>query len=233
MTGSKKTIVQVSPADVLSGLNDIEEKKAPQTLYTVGDLDLLRSGRRVSVVGSRNVSQEGVRRTKVLSAELVRHGITIVSGLAEGVDTIAHTLAITEKGGRTIAVLGTPVHIAFPPKNKMLHQKIASKHLLVSQFPEGYPFGRKNFPIRNRTMALLSDATFIVEAGEKSGTVHQGWEALRLGRPLFLFESLVSNSALSWPKEMIQYGAQVLTRDNIERVLDRLPSRVTEQAIAI
>ena len=74
-------------------------------------------------------------------------------------------------------------------------------------------------------MALLSDATIIVEAGEKSGTLHQGWEALRLGRLLFLMESVAENRDLSWPSEMIRYGAQILTRDNLDLVLDAMPER--------
>jgi DNA processing protein len=77
--------------------------------------------------------------------------------------------------------------------------------------------------MRNRTMALLSDATVIVEAGEKSGTLHQGWEALRLGRLLFLMESVTKDPSLSWPAEMIHYGAQVLTRENVELALEEIP----------
>lgn len=77
--------------------------------------------------------------------------------------------------------------------------------------------------MRNRTMALLTHATVIVEAGNKSGTLHQGWEALRLGRLLFILESVAANPELSWPAEMIRYGAQVLSRDNLELVLDEMP----------
>jgi DNA processing protein len=72
-------------------------------------------------------------------------------------------------------------------------------------------------------MALLTDATVIVEAGEKSGTLHQGWEALRLGRLLFLMENVAANAKLSWAREMIRYGAQVLSRENLELVLDEMP----------
>jgi hypothetical protein len=104
-------------------------------------------------------------------------------------------------------VLGTPLDQFYPKGNHDLQQTLMREHLVVSQFPLGYPVTPKNFPIRNRTMALLTDATVIVEAGEKSGTVHQGWEALRLGRLLFLLESVAMEPALSWPKEMIHYGA--------------------------
>jgi len=107
------------------------------------------------------------------------------------------------------------------------------EQLVVSQFPSGQRVQPKNFPMRNRTMALLSDATVIIEAGEKSGTLHQGWEALRLGRLLFLLESVVENASLSWPSEMIRYGAQVLSRDNLELVLDEMPEIVRGEAVAL
>jgi len=148
----------------------------------------------------------------------------VLSGLAKGVDTVAHETAIS-CGGRTVAVIGTPLNKFYPVENRALQQQLMREHLVVSQFAEGAPGGRKNFPMRNRTMALLSDATVIVEAGEKSGTLHQGWEALRLGRLLFLLESVASNPDLSWPKEMIRYGAQVLTRENLPTVLEHLPKR--------
>ena len=87
--------------------------------------------------------------------------------------------------------------------------------------------------MRNRTMALISDATVIVEAGDKSGTIHQGWEALRLGRPLFIMESLVKNKALAWPQEMLSYGAEPLSRENIETFFDFLPERTSGEPSSI
>jgi DNA processing protein len=107
------------------------------------------------------------------------------------------------------------------------------EHLAVSQFPLGYPPGKTSFPMRNRTMALLTDATVIVEAGEKSGTVHQGWEALRLGRLLFLVEPVAADPTLSWPSEMIRYGAQVLAPDNLRYVLDYLPELSPSEEVVI
>jgi hypothetical protein len=101
-----------SPEDLIGPLNEVERKNAPERLFLAGDADLLRSGRRVSIVGSRKVSPEGASRTRGLVKVLVERGITVVSGLAEGVDTAAHETAMNE-GGRTVAVLGTPV----PPQN--------------------------------------------------------------------------------------------------------------------
>ena len=217
------SILLRSPADLLGVLNDVEEKHAPKQLWVAGDFGVLEHGPRVSVVGSRKASAEGMRRATALAKALVDHGMVVVSGLAEGIDTAAHqgTLAA---GGRTVAVIGTPLDQFYPKENRELQERLMREQLVVSQFPIGSPVTPKNFPIRNRTMALLTDATVIVEAGEKSGTVHQGWESLRLGRQLFLLESVASDSALSWPKEMIHYGAQVLSRKNLEEVLSDIPA---------
>lgn len=223
---------QVLPIDdILESLNDLERKNAPEKLYLEGDISLLTEGRRISVVGSRKVSPEGVRRAKVFTEALVRHGFVVVSGLAEGVDTVAHETAITS-GGKTIAVLGTPLDKAYPAKNKPLLDTIKKSHLAISQFAPNYPSKAENFPRRNRTMALISDATVIVEASEKSGTRHQGWEALRLGRLVFIMENVAENPQLTWPKEMINYGAQVLTREDVSEVLEDIPSFTAGEALA-
>jgi DNA processing protein len=220
---STESPLWLSPADVLGELNDVEEKHAPKQLFYIGDRSLLERGPRVSVVGSRKATAEGLRRAQSLTKALVAHQIVVVSGLAEGIDTAAHTTAVAA-GGLTIAVLGTPLDQFYPKGNHDLQQTLMREHLVVSQFPVGYAVTPKNFPIRNRTMALLTDATVIVEAGEKSSTVHQGWEALRLGRLLFLLESVANDPSLSWPKEMIHTGAQVLSRNNLEEVLSDIPA---------
>ena len=225
-------IQEYTPEELLGSLNEVERKNAPKRLSLAGDIELLRTGQRVSIVGSRKATTEGLARSRSLAKALVGRGVTVVSGLAEGIDTEAHETAIGE-GGRTIAVLGTPLDEAFPPKNRALQDRIIREHLAVSQFRSGTPPQRKNFPMRNRTMALLSDATVIVEAGAKSGTLHQGWEVLRLGRLLFLMESVAKDESLSWPAKMIGYGAQVLARDNLELVLDNLPELNYGEEIAL
>lgn len=146
--------------------------------------------------------------------------MVIVSGLAAGIDTAAHEETI-KHGGRTIAVLGTPLDEAHPPANALLQRRLMEEHLVVSQFPAGHPTLRSNFPRRNRTMALLCHASVIVEAGESSGTLSQGWEALRLNRPLFILKSVFENAELTWPQEMVAYGAHVL--QDVEQLFDELP----------
>jgi DNA processing protein len=217
--------------ELLGALNDVEQKNAPARLYFRGDRRLLQDGPRVSLVGSRSATAEGLRRAAKLARALVARGVVVVSGLAEGIDTAAHEAAM-QAGGRTIAVLGSPVEVAYPASNKALLELIAKDHLVVSQFAASAPIQPKNFPMRNRTMALLSHATVIVEAAEKSGTIHQAWEALRLGRPLFLLESIVKNPELTWPKEVQGYGAQVLSDSTFDEMVEQLPAGHYEGAVA-
>ncbi len=198
------------PDQLLGRLTEIQSRNAPPVLFTAGDTSLLADTVRVSVVGSRHPSEEGSRRAIKLAAALVSKGAVVVSGLAEGIDTAAHATAM-RTGGRTIAVLGTPLNEVFPAKNAELQAGIMEKHLAVSQFPIGMPTAKGNFPRRNRTMALISHASVIVEAGNSSGSLSQGWEALRLGRPLFIMKSIVMRADLTWPAEMISYGAIVLS----------------------
>jgi len=215
----------------LSKLTEIERKNSPESFFYEGNYSLLENGRRVSVVGSRKISDIGIKRTQKITKFLVESGITIVSGLAEGVDTVAHSTAINANGN-TIAVIGTPLNKYFPAQNRELQDYIAKKHLLISQFPKGSPTTPKNFPIRNRLMALISDATIIIEASDKSGTKHQGWEALRLGRAVFLMENVIKDTSITWAREMVNYGAEVLTNDNFKDLILDIPFLTSKEEYA-
>ncbi len=204
-------------------LNDVEKKYAPELLYVQGSLEIPLPCPKVSVIGTRKPTPQGLADAHTIAKTLTENRIMIVSGLAEGIDTVAHKTAI-DNGGRTIAVLGTPLNKVYPSKNSELQQEIMANHLAISQFPIDHPITRKNFVIRNRTMALISDASIIVEAGDSSGSLHQGWETLRLGRPLFIWKSLLNDSKLDWPKTMIEYGAMEL--DNPIDVLGVIPSHL-------
>jgi DNA processing protein len=185
-------------------------------LYVVGRIPIPLPAPRIAVVGTREPSLKGVELTKRLVRSLVKEGVTVVSGLARGIDTVAHRTAI-EQGGRTVAVLGTPLNAFYPPENRALQLKMMREHMVVSQFPPGSPVSRRNFPMRNRTMALLSDATVIVEAGERSGTIYQGLECLRLGRPLLIHASLKD---LTWVRKMTEHDACLFeTADEVLEVL--------------
>jgi DNA processing protein len=212
--------VTLDPARVMGGLNEFERRHAPEHLYACGDVSLLEVPARVAVVGSRRASLQGEKRVAKLVGALIEHDVVIVSGLAAGIDTTAHVETMM-RGGRTIAVLGTPLDEAHPASNALLQRRLMESQLVVTQFPLGHPTLRSNFPRRNRTMALLCHASVIVEAGESSGTLSQGWEALRLNRPLFIMKSVFESSGLTWPNEMVAYGAEVL--EDAEQILQALP----------
>jgi len=183
-------------------LNEKERERAPRWLYVAGPLPIPVLGFKVSVVGTRRPSDTG--RCVDVVKELVKRGVIIVSGLARGIDTIAHKTAIGE-GGKTIAVLPTSLDVCYPPENSELLERIKKEYLAISQFPVGSVLRRENFLARNRTMALLSEATVIVEAGERSGTIAQGWECIRLGRPLLGHTSLLK---YEWFRRMTKRGAK-------------------------
>jgi len=226
--GSIPVVSGDATLELLGPLNDVEQKFAPPRLWTSGDTSLLQRHPRVAIVGTRHPSPEGERRARKLVKALVEQRVVVVSGLAQGVDTVAHSQAI-ELGGRTIAVLGTPLDQVFPRQNEALQRRIAQEHLLVSEFPPGSAVSRGNFSRRNRTMALIADASVIIEAGDGSGTLSQGWEALRLGRPLFLLKSLL-DANLKWPREMLDYGASVLAR--VEDLMKVLPGDDIRDAVS-
>jgi DNA processing protein len=212
----------ISTSDLLGRqLNDVEIKYVPEILYVEGPLQIPLPCPRVSVVGSRKASSKGIETAKFISKTLTKKRVLIVSGLAEGIDTAAHETAI-QSGGNTVAVLGTPLDKTYPRKNLSLQQKIMSEHLAISQFQLGHITKPKDFVIRNRTMALISDATVIVEAGDKSGSLHQGWEALRLGRPLYIWHDILDAPGLEWPEKMLRYGAIPLS--DPQEVFEILPS---------
>jgi DNA processing protein len=196
-----------------------EKSAGDQPVYYSGDLSLLARPC-VSIVGTRDVSEIGVGATRWLAQKLVDAGIVVVSGLAYGVDTVAHTATIAH-GGKTIAVIGTPLDIASPSENADLQQRIYSEHLLISQFPKGQRPQRSNFPLRNRLMAMLSDATVVMEASDTSGTLHQAAECTRLGRWLFIAKSVVDNPKLTWPEKFLKYDTCVVL-EKASQITDRL-----------
>lgn len=226
---SKYNIKKVSVENLIGPLNEIESKFAPSWLYTTGNISIAKMTPRVSVIGSRHPSEDGLKNAQNLVGRLLQLNAIIVSGLALGIDTIAHRTAINN-GGKTIAVLGTPLDKCYPKENYFLQKEIMNNYLAISQFPSGYPIQRKNFPIRNRTMALISDASIIVEAGETSGSLSQGWEALRLGRPLLILDNIIKNNRkLEWPHKMIKYGARPISlKKRSEELLEILPPSGTK-----
>ena len=194
-------------------------------LYYRGDVGLIES-RSVSVVGSRKASPEGLKRAEKIARELARAGVTVVTGLAAGIDTAA-TFSAIKNFGKSIAVIGTPIDESYPAKNRDLQNELSKDHLVVSQVPfyrySKQPFRTKRFyfPERNELMAAISNATVIVEASDTSGTLTQARACLRQRRPLFIMRSCVENPAVKWPEKYIgKHGVHIL--DETSQVVEAI-----------
>jgi len=201
-----------------------------ELLYYRGDWSLADIPRAVAVVGTRNPTDDGIRRAQKLVRRLVEDGVVIVSGLAKGIDTVAHQTAL-EAGGQTIAVVGTPLSEVYPKENAALQAKLSEEHLVVSQIPvlrymqQGVHGNRLFFPERNITMSALTFGTVIIEAGETSGTLTQARAALAQKRKLFILDSNFRNPLLTWPAKYEKKGAVRVT--DYEQVAAHLPSLET------
>jgi DNA processing protein len=173
-------------------------------LHVAGDVQLLdRPG--IAVVGSRRASHEGRALAAEVACELVRHELVVISGLAAGIDAVAHEAAM-HAGGRTIAVLGTSLDRAYPRHHASLQAQIAREHLVVSPFESGTPTARWHFPARNRVMARLAKAMVLVEASETSGTRYQVQECVALGRPVLVHDVLLEHRRIDWLTAMHRKG---------------------------
>lgn len=184
----------------------------------------------VAVVGTREPSDEGIKRARQITKCLIDDGYTIVSGLAAGIDTVAHMAAI-EYSVPTIAVIGTPIGVYYPRANEGLQRKIAEEHLVISQVPNiryhRMPLLQKRslFPERNVTMSALTLATIIIEASNTSGTLKQAQAALHQGRKLFILNSCFERPDLTWPARFAEQGAiRVRDYNDIRSTLSKTPA---------
>ena len=213
-------------------LNLRESTAAPAILFVRGTLraDLDRCS--VAIVGSRDSSNLGRKRAFVLAQEVIEDDWVVVSGLARGIDTASHEGALAAKG-RTLAVVGCGLDRTYPPENADLADRIAASGAIISQFPFGTPPAAHNFPQRNKTMALLSLATVVIEAGEKSGAKMQADFALNTHIPqrrVFFPRSLVdSQSENGWTRQFVRRGAEIV--DKVEEVIPRLKLSVSQQSM--
>lgn len=159
-------VVTYEEMAALKGINAIKDK--PFVLYYKGNI--IDKARAAAVVGARRCTKEGKTRTLSITADLVEKDVSIVSGMARGIDSYAHTKTLM-MGGYTIAVLGCGLDICYPKEHDKLMEKIAENGLLLSEYPPGTPAYGFNFPKRNRLIAALADEIHVVEAGKKSGAL--------------------------------------------------------------
>ncbi|MFC1944845.1 DNA-processing protein DprA [Chloroflexota bacterium] len=195
-----------------------------ELFYYTGDIGLLES-RMISVVGARNASERGLNNARRIAKALVDKEITIVSGLAVGIDTAAMTTAINENG-RTIGVIGTPVNQYYPKENRELQKAVAKNHLLISHVPffryakEAFRSKRRYFPQRNIIMATISEGTVIVEASDTSGTLTQAKACIEQRKKLYILKSCLENKEIKWPQKFLDNGAILI--ENARDLIDRL-----------
>ena len=190
-------LVTVLDDDYPSNLRVIA--KLPPFLFYRGELRR-DDARSVAVVGTRRASEEGVSRASKLAALLVAEGVTVISGLAKGIDTAAHS-AVLAADGRTIAVLGTGILRVYPAENAKLAERILERGAIVSQFWPSAPPARHSFPMRNEVMSGISQGTAVIEASSTSGAKMQARLALLQGKRAFLMSSLVTSE--SWARDYL------------------------------
>ena len=201
----------------------------PPVLYLRGDLQP-RDQWAVAVVGTRRLTSYGRYVTRQLTADLAASGVTVVSGLARGIDGIAHQTAL-ESGGRTLAVLGSGISRIYPPEHRNLAEQITRQGAVVSDFPPDASPEPGNFPRRNRIISGLSLGVLVVEAGAKSGAIITARLALEQGREVFAVPGNINARASLGTNQLIQQGAKlVLTASD---VLEELNMTMVEQQVAV
>ena len=173
----------------------------------------------MAIVGSRLASVYGRYVTEKISRELALKGITVVSGLARGIDAAAHRGALAGKG-RTIAVLGCGLDVVYPPENEELAQAVAAHGALVTEFPFGTPPNAPNFPSRNRIISGLSLGVVVVEAGEKSGSLITARIAAEQGRSVFAVPGAIEAAGSRGTNRLIKQGAKLI--ENVEDILEEI-----------
>ncbi len=180
----------------------------PAVLYTLGDLKERELS--IAVVGTRYPSGYGEKVVKYMIPYLTKAGFTIVSGLAKGIDTLAHKETI-KNSGYTIAVLGCGIDVVYPPENKKLYSQMAEKGCIISEFPLGTKPLQYNFPIRNKTIASLSKGTLVVEADIKSGSLITARLTEELSKPVFAIPGDIFSKRSKGTNKLISEGAIATT----------------------
>ncbi|MFL5383443.1 MAG: DNA-processing protein DprA [Longimicrobiaceae bacterium] len=181
----------------------------PYLLFAAGKLELLGTPG-VGVVGTRSPTDYGLRTAASLSGELARAGLTIVSGMAKGIDAAAHAAAL-DAGGATVGVLGHGIDQVYPPGNARLFERVRERGLLITELAPGEQPNAGNFPRRNRLIAALSLGVLVVEMGEKSGAQHTVTYALEQGKEVFAVPGPISSARSAGTNQLLKDGARLVT----------------------
>lgn len=201
----------------------------PPVLYLRGSLSPADEWA-VSVVGTRRATVYGKEAARHIAGELTRAGVTVISGLARGIDTAAHQAAL-DAGGRTVAVLGSGVDVAYPTENRRLMQRIVEHGAVLSEYSLGTPPEGSNFPPRNRIISGLSLGVVIVEAGERSGALITADYAAEQGRDVFAVPGNMFNRTFRGCNRLIQQGAKLVL--GVEDILEELNLTMVAQQLEL
>ncbi len=185
----------------------------------------------IAVVGSRAVTTYGRQVAQQFTTDLARQGLTIVSGLARGIDAVAHRAAI-DAGGRTIAVLGCGVDVVYPPEHRALAAEVAAHGAVVSEFPLGAKPDAPNFPMRNRIIAGMSLGTLVIEAGKTSGALITAANALEWNREVFAVPGSIYSPRCEGTNRLIARGEAKLV-SSVEDILEELQVSLVPQQLAM
>jgi len=194
----------------------------PVMLYVRGDLQILNQPM-LSIVGTRRPTAYGTQMTERLARDLAKRGLAIVSGLARGVDALAHQ-GTTAVGGRAIGVIGTGIDICYPKENKKLYERVLENGTIVSELPIGSHPAPENFPVRNRIIAGMPLGVVIVEGKQYSGSLITARLAMEFGREVFGVPGNVTQEMSFAPNQLIKQGAKLVT--SAEDVVEELPTPV-------
>jgi DNA processing protein len=211
----------------------LEISNPPPVLYYRGLVDVKENQGitpTVAIVGTRSPSEYGRRWTRKISTALAKSGFTVVSGLAAGIDTEAHTSCL-EAGGRTLAVFGTGVDIVYPKPNERLCDRVLQQGLAISEYPAGTQPNKTNFPRRNRIIAGLSRATIVIEAPQKSGALITAYQANDFCRDVYVLTARLDDERSFGCLELLSKGAhpilpssdRLLSEDRLLEMLGALP----------
>jgi DNA processing protein len=198
----------------------------PPVLYVRGTLQP-QSQFAVAVVGSRKPSPYGRMMAQRLSAALAQHGYTVVSGLARGIDSLAHEGAL-HAGGQTLAVLGSGINVVYPPENRRLYERIGEHGAVLSEFPFNTKPDRWNFPRRNRIISGLALGTLVIEATAHSGSLHTARHALEQDREVFAVPGRIDTPNSQGTNGLIKSGAKLV--EEINDILEEFPAAVRDAA---
>jgi DNA processing protein len=224
-----------TPADVDYPRLLLETPSPPPILYYRGEVDLQENlGQKplVSIVGTRKPTEYGMRWTRQISTALVKNNFTVVSGMAEGIDTESHFAAI-KAGGRTLAVLGTGVDVIYPHKNRDLYKEILTSGLVLSEYPTKTPPARTHFPRRNRIIAGLTRAVLVIEAPIKSGALITAQYANEFGRDVYALPGRLDDHPSQGCLKLLYQGAVPILRelDELLKMLGAIPQLDVMQTI--